>query len=99
MRGLEHVPDYHRLHLPVTERVSAQEVVTIPHQLLLAGPEAMGLVVDAVTKVAERRDDVDLGVGRKEQRRRFAVGARPAWLADRYADASWLPLCGIPTIC
>lgn len=58
LRGLEHVPAYHDLYLPVTERVSTQEVVTIPHQLLLAGPEAMGLIVDAVTKIAEHRDQV-----------------------------------------
>jgi hypothetical protein len=58
LRGLDNVPAYHELHLPVTERVATQEQVTIPHQLLLAGPEAMGLIVDAVTKVADRRDEV-----------------------------------------
>jgi dTDP-4-amino-4,6-dideoxygalactose transaminase len=58
LRGLEHVPAYHQLHLPVTERITAQEQVTIPHHLLLAGPEAMGLIVDAVSKIAEHREDV-----------------------------------------
>ncbi len=58
LRGLDNVPAYHELHLPVTERVAMQEQVTLPHQLLLAGPEAMGLIVDAVTKVADHRDDV-----------------------------------------
>jgi len=56
LRGLEHVPAYHRLHLPVTERVCAHEQVTIPHHVLLAGPESMGLIVDAVTKIADHRD-------------------------------------------
>jgi dTDP-4-amino-4,6-dideoxygalactose transaminase len=58
LRGLDNVPAYHQLHLPVTERVTAQEQVTIPHHLLLAGPEAMGLIVDAVTKIAEHRDEL-----------------------------------------
>ena len=58
MRGLDNVPAYHHLHLRVTERVATREQVTIPHQVLLAGPEAMGLIVDAVTKVADHGDDV-----------------------------------------
>jgi dTDP-4-amino-4,6-dideoxygalactose transaminase len=58
LRGLEHVPAYHQLHLPVTERISRQEQVTIPHQILLAGPEGARQIVDAVTKIAERRDDL-----------------------------------------
>jgi dTDP-4-amino-4,6-dideoxygalactose transaminase len=58
LRGLEHVPAYHQLHLPVTERLSRHEQVTIPHQLLLAGPEGMRQIVDAVTKIGERRDEL-----------------------------------------
>jgi dTDP-4-amino-4,6-dideoxygalactose transaminase len=58
LRGLANVPAYDHLELPVTERVSAQQLVTIPHHLLLAGPEGMHLIVDAVTKVAAHRDEV-----------------------------------------
>lgn len=58
LRGLANVPAYHEMHLPVTERVSAHEQVTIPHQTLLAGPEAMGVIVDAVTKIADHSDDL-----------------------------------------
>jgi dTDP-4-amino-4,6-dideoxygalactose transaminase len=53
LRGLDHVPEYHRLHLPVAERISQQEQVTIPHQLLLAGPEGVRAIVDAVSKIGE----------------------------------------------
>jgi dTDP-4-amino-4,6-dideoxygalactose transaminase len=53
LRGLEKVPEYHQLHLPVAERISQQEQVTIPHQLLLAGPEGVRQIVDAVAKIAE----------------------------------------------
>jgi dTDP-4-amino-4,6-dideoxygalactose transaminase len=56
LRGLDNVPAYHQLHLPVTERISQQEQVTIPHQFLLAGPEGVRLIVDAVAKIAENRD-------------------------------------------
>lgn len=56
LRGLENVPAYDQLHLSVTERFCAREQVTIPHHLLLAGPEAMGLIFDAVTKIADQRD-------------------------------------------
>ncbi len=58
LRGLANVPAYHELYLPVTERVSFQEQVTISHQTLLAGPEAMGVIVDAVTKIADHSDDL-----------------------------------------
>ncbi|MCA9876951.1 MAG: DegT/DnrJ/EryC1/StrS family aminotransferase [Thermomicrobiales bacterium] len=58
LRGLAHVPAYHELYLPVAERVTTQEQVTIPHQTLLAGPEAMGVIVDAVTKVADNRAEL-----------------------------------------
>jgi dTDP-4-amino-4,6-dideoxygalactose transaminase len=58
LRGLDNVPAYHQLHLPVTERISQQEQVTIPHQLLLAGPEGVRLIVDAVAKIAERRTEL-----------------------------------------
>ncbi len=58
LRGLEHVPAYHQMHLPVVERISQHEQVTIPHQLLLAGPEGVRQIVDAVAKIAERRDDL-----------------------------------------
>jgi dTDP-4-amino-4,6-dideoxygalactose transaminase len=53
LRGLGNVPAYHQLHLPVAERISQQEQVTIPHQVLLAGPEGVRLIVDAVAKIAE----------------------------------------------
>jgi dTDP-4-amino-4,6-dideoxygalactose transaminase len=58
LRGLDNVPAYHELHLPVTERVSTQEQVTIPHEVLLAGLEAMRPIADAVAKIAEHRDDL-----------------------------------------
>ncbi|MBA3450786.1 MAG: DegT/DnrJ/EryC1/StrS family aminotransferase [Chloroflexia bacterium] len=58
LRGLDNVPAYHRLHLPVTERVSTQELMTIPHWVLLAGAEGVRAIVDAVAKIAEHRDEL-----------------------------------------
>jgi hypothetical protein len=58
LRGLDHVPAYHQLHLPVAERISQQEQVTIPHQLLLAGAEGVRPIVDAVAKITEHRDEL-----------------------------------------
>jgi hypothetical protein len=40
-------------NLPSGERISQQEQVTLPHQLLLAGPEGVRQIVDAVAKIAE----------------------------------------------
>lgn len=56
LRGLEGVPAYHELNLPVVERFSQQEQLTIPHTVLLTGSDGAQLVVDAVTKIAENRD-------------------------------------------
>ncbi len=58
LRGLDNVPAYHQLHLPAAERISQQEQVTIPHRLLLAGPEGVRPIVDAVAKIAEHRDEL-----------------------------------------
>ncbi len=58
LRGLENVPAYHELNLPVVERISQHEQLTIPHKILLAGPEGVQLVVDAVAKIAEHRDEL-----------------------------------------
>lgn len=58
LRGLDNLPAYHELNLPVVERISQQEQLTIPHHVLLTGPEGVRLVVDAVTKIAEHRDEL-----------------------------------------
>lgn len=56
LRGLEQVPAYHEQNLPVVERVSQFEQLTLPHTVLLTGPEGVRLVIDAVTKIAENTD-------------------------------------------
>ena len=56
LRGLANVPAYHELNLPVVERISQREQLTIPHQVLLSGPEGVQLIVDAVAKIAEHRN-------------------------------------------
>ena len=58
LRGLDNVPAYNQLYLPVAERVAAQEQVTIPHQVLLARPQALRLIADAVAKIAANRDEL-----------------------------------------
>jgi dTDP-4-amino-4,6-dideoxygalactose transaminase len=58
LRGLDNVPAYHQLHLPVAERISQEEQVTLPHPLLLAGAEGVRPIVDAVTKIAEHRGEL-----------------------------------------
>jgi dTDP-4-amino-4,6-dideoxygalactose transaminase len=58
LRGLDNVPAYHQLHLPVAERMSQREQITIPHQLLLAGAEGVRPIVDAVAKIVEHRDEL-----------------------------------------
>jgi dTDP-4-amino-4,6-dideoxygalactose transaminase len=68
LRGLEHVPAYHELSLPVAERVTQHEQLTLPHPVLLAGSEGVRLVVDAVAKIAEHRDELrDWSKTRAEQ--------------------------------
>jgi hypothetical protein len=58
LRGVPGLPRYDQLHLPVTERVSAREQITIPHPVLLAGPEAVRLIADSVAKIIDHRDDL-----------------------------------------
>ncbi len=46
-------PDYGSLYLPVVERVSSEEQITLPHQLLLAEEKDIKTVVDAILKIKE----------------------------------------------
>jgi hypothetical protein len=58
LRGLPNLPRYDQLSLPVTERLTDQEQVTIPHPILLTGSESMGLIADSVTKILDHQDEL-----------------------------------------
>jgi dTDP-4-amino-4,6-dideoxygalactose transaminase len=58
LRGVPGVPRYDQLDLPVTERICAREQITIPHPVLLTGPEGVRMIADSVAKITERRDDL-----------------------------------------
>ena len=58
LRGVPGVSRYDQLDLPVTERVCAREQVTIPHPILLTGPEGVRLIAGSVAKIVEHRDDL-----------------------------------------
>lgn len=58
LRGLESVPRYDQVRLPVTERVCDREQITIPHPILLTGDEGIRMIADSVAKIAEHRDDL-----------------------------------------
>ena len=62
MRGVPGLPRYDQLNLPVTERVSQYEQVTMPHPLLLAG-------VDGV--LHDRREPGQDGVEQRDELRRW----------------------------
>jgi dTDP-4-amino-4,6-dideoxygalactose transaminase len=44
-------PDYENMHLPVSEHFCAEEQITIPHGVLLAGEKGMDAILDAVSKI------------------------------------------------
>jgi len=45
------LPDYAKVHLPIVERFCAEQQVTIPHTLLLAGRQGADIIVDTITKI------------------------------------------------
>jgi len=45
------LPDYAKMHLPIVERFCAEQQITIPHTLLLAGRQGADIIVDAITKI------------------------------------------------
>lgn len=47
------LPDYAKVHLPVVEKFCAEQQVTIPHTVLLAGRQGADMIVDAITKIKE----------------------------------------------
>jgi len=47
------LPDYAKMHLPVVERLCAEQQVTIPHTVLLAGRGGADMIVDAMIKIKE----------------------------------------------
>jgi len=58
LRGVAGAPRYEDVNLPVTERVCAREQITIPHPLLLTGPEGVRSIAESVAKIVARRDDL-----------------------------------------
>ena len=44
-------PDYESMYLPVAERFCAEEQITIPHQILLAGKQGMQMILEAIAKI------------------------------------------------
>lgn len=50
-RSTEDIPDYPNLFLPVAEHFCAEEQITLPHQLLLAGHNELQMIVDAIAKI------------------------------------------------
>jgi dTDP-4-amino-4,6-dideoxygalactose transaminase len=48
---IDQIPDYNNMSLPVAEHFCAEEQVTIPHAVLLAGSGGMEAIVDAVQKI------------------------------------------------
>lgn len=58
LRGLDNLPRYDQLDLPVTERVCAREQITIPHPVLLTGSSGVQLIADSVAKIVAHRDEL-----------------------------------------
>lgn len=50
-RSTEDIPDYPNLFLPVAEHFCAEEQITLPHQLLLAGHNELQMIVAAIAKI------------------------------------------------
>lgn len=51
------IPTYQNLYLAGAEKTH-REIITLPHQLLLAGEEGMGLVSQAVRKIQENSEEL-----------------------------------------
>jgi len=52
------LPDYAKMHLPIVERFCAEQQITIPHTLLLAGRQGADIIVDAITKIKENYEEL-----------------------------------------
>lgn len=50
--------DYRSFHCPVTEKACADEAIWVKQNVLLAGPEEMGSIVEAVGKIHEHRGEL-----------------------------------------
>lgn len=51
------MPDYENLYLPGAKQFTAEEI-TLPHEILLADREALGLVVSSIEKIRENVDEL-----------------------------------------
>jgi len=51
------MPDYETLYLPGAKQFTAEEI-TLPHEILLADREALGLVVSSIEKIRENVDEL-----------------------------------------
>lgn len=51
------MPDYENLHLPGAKQFTAEEI-TLPHEILLANREALGLVASSIEKIKENASEL-----------------------------------------
>jgi dTDP-4-amino-4,6-dideoxygalactose transaminase len=54
----QNLPDYSKLHLPIVERFCAEQQITIPHTVLLAGRQGADMIADAVVKIKENLEEL-----------------------------------------
>ena len=54
-------PDYENMHLPVAEHFCAEEQITLPHQVLLAGDSGIQAILDAVAKIKKNTGELSAG--------------------------------------
>ncbi|MEM2885530.1 MAG: DegT/DnrJ/EryC1/StrS family aminotransferase [Thermoproteota archaeon] len=57
------LPDYSKVRLPVVEKFCAEQQVTIPHTVLLAGRKGADMIADAIAKIKENADELRTKAG------------------------------------
>lgn len=57
-RAVADTPDYPNLYLPVAEHFCAEEQITLPHPILLSGPDGMRAIAAAVAKIKAHAEEL-----------------------------------------
>jgi dTDP-4-amino-4,6-dideoxygalactose transaminase len=55
-QGIQHIPDYERLHLPAAETFCSHQQVTIPHTVLMEDRSFIQAIIDCIVQIKENAD-------------------------------------------
>jgi len=57
-KGIDPIPDYEELYLPVAEKFCAHQQVALPHTILMADRSGIQMIIDSISKIKDNVEEL-----------------------------------------